>query len=245
MRQLIYRVYIAIFAKKRFVRFNRFVVTLGLKGLGINNYESNKRSGEYFFIKKWIKNKFTNPIIFDIGANIGNYSTLINYDSQVYAFEPVPSTFKKLEKKLADKHNFKTFNFGFSNNNGSVEIFDGSRDGSSQATLFKERWANETSYTTEIEVKTLDEFCLTQGIERIDLLKIDTEGNEYNILLGARSMLSENKISVIHFEYGLYPVYTKKILKDFMELLPNFEFYRLLPNSLLKIKYDRPEFDEL
>ena len=55
---------------------------------------------------------------------------------------------------------------------------------------------------TEINVQTqtLDDFCLDEKIENIDVLKMDTEGNELNILKGATKLLSENKINVIYTE---------------------------------------------
>ena len=54
----------------------------------------------------------------------------------------------------------------------------------------------------EIEVKTqtIDNFCLQNKIDYIHILKLDTEGNEFNILKGAENLLSENKIKLIYTE---------------------------------------------
>ena len=54
----------------------------------------------------------------------------------------------------------------------------------------------------EIDVKTqtLDNFCLENKIDFIHLLKLDTEGNEFNILKGAKNLLSKNKVKVIYTE---------------------------------------------
>ena len=54
----------------------------------------------------------------------------------------------------------------------------------------------------EIEVQTqqIDNFCKLNNIERIDLLKLDTDGTEYEILLGAEKLLSEGKIGLIYTE---------------------------------------------
>ena len=51
-----------------------------------------------------------------------------------------------------------------------------------------------------VQTQTLDDFCLDEKIENIDVLKMDTEGNELNILKGAIRLLSENKINVIYTE---------------------------------------------
>ena len=48
-----------------------------------------------------------------------------------------------------------------------------------------------------VKTQTLDNFCLEKKISNIDVLKIDTEGNELNVLKGAKRLLSENKINLI------------------------------------------------
>ena len=61
---------------------------------------------------------------------------------------------------------------------------------------------NKIKDFTEISVKTktLDTFCKENNISHIDLLKIDAEGNEENILLGAKELLKENKYHSIYVE---------------------------------------------
>ena len=51
-----------------------------------------------------------------------------------------------------------------------------------------------------VQTKTLDDFCLSENINNIDILKIDTEGNELNVLKGAERLLSKNKIMLIYVE---------------------------------------------
>jgi len=51
-----------------------------------------------------------------------------------------------------------------------------------------------------VQTQTLDNFCLNAKIENIDVLKIDTEGNELNVLKGAKRLLSENRINIIYTE---------------------------------------------
>ena len=43
-----------------------------------------------------------------------------------------------------------------------------------------------------VHTQTLDNFCLEEKINNIDVLKIDTEGNELNVLKGAKKLLLEN-----------------------------------------------------
>ena len=50
----------------------------------------------------------------------------------------------------------------------------------------------------DVQTQSIDNFCLKNNINCIDLLKLDTEGNEFNVLKGAEKFLSENKIKVIY-----------------------------------------------
>ncbi|MBK8024283.1 MAG: FkbM family methyltransferase [Chloroflexi bacterium] len=54
----------------------------------------------------------------------------------------------------------------------------------------------------QVKVDTLDDYCARNAVESIDYLKIDVEGYEMEVMLGAESLLSSGQIGLIHFEYG-------------------------------------------
>jgi len=56
--------------------------------------------------------------------------------------------------------------------------------------------------TEKIIATTIDSYCQKHGIDNIDLLKIDVEGAEYQVLIGARRMLQEKRIGCCIFEFG-------------------------------------------
>ena len=88
-----------------------------------------------------------------------------------------------------------------------------------------------------VNVNTLDSFCLENLVSHIDFLKIDTEGEELNVLKGASSLLKNKLISVIQFEYGGCYIDSETTLKEVYNLLVKhgFEIFRISPKGLIKI----------
>jgi hypothetical protein len=60
----------------------------------------------------------------------------------------------------------------------------------------------EESRRIGIQCTTLDTYCAQTNIERIDVLKIDTEGSDYKVLQGSRGMLRKHAIKFIYFEFN-------------------------------------------
>ena len=242
----IFNGYTKIFARPNFIKFNKFLFNLSLRGMGILNYKTNSSSGELHFLKYCIEGNNNLGIVFDIGANTGNYSKLVNEFNPmltVYSFEPNPKTFKELDKN-SKKHSFKPLNIGMSDKVGKMQLYDYvSRSGSSHASIYKEVFDHihkEKRLKYNIDVYTIDHFCKEKGIEQISLLKIDTEGHEFRVLQGAKKMLDEQRIHTIHFEFNEMNIFSRTFLSDFIKLLPGFSFFRMLPNGLTPIDNYRP-----
>lgn len=167
-----------------------------------------------------------NKVIFDVGCFRGNFTKNIikheskkNLQTKFFLFDPNPNAKNYLNFLLKEK-NIKYFNIALDNSNTKKKFtlnqyFEAS--GSSLVSLHKEdKLYNFTRKNfmkifqpfkkikdyVEVDVKTqtLDNFCLENKIDRIHLLKLDTEGNEFNILKGAENLLSNNKVKVIYTE---------------------------------------------
>ena len=240
-----------IFAKPWSIKLNTLLFNLSIRGLGILNYKSSYISGEESWLQKYLYD-INNPIVFDVGANIGKYSEYVfslMFYSNLYAFEPHPSNFRELQNKFkAIKNNkgmFTTINSGVGDAPGSLELYDRKeRDGSTHASLYQgviEDMHHANSVHHTVDVITLDEFCETNNINRIDLLKIDTEGNELKCLMGARRLLERNAIKAIQLEFNEMNIISHATFKDFWDLLEGFSFARLLPGgNLMPIKTYSP-----
>jgi hypothetical protein len=72
-------------------------------------------------------------------------------------------------------------------------------------------------------------------LQHISLLKIDTEGHEFEVLLGARNAIDRGSIEVVHLEFNEMNVISRIFCRDFFELLKDYSFYRMLPDGLLPL----------
>lgn len=233
-----------LITRRQFYRLNKIIYILSLRGLGMLNSQNYLISGEKYFLKIFLK-QFNKPVIFDVGSNQGTYAKMIKIkrqDADVYAFEPHPDTFKRL-RKIAHLFSFKAFNCAVSDKNSNGLLYDFMKDGSTHASLEKEvieKIHRRKTIASRIDIISLDYFTERQSISHINLLKMDTEGNELGVLLGCKKMLKENRIDVIQFEFGETNIPNRIFLIDFIELLPNYNFYRLIMNGLLPIEKYAP-----
>jgi FkbM family methyltransferase len=233
-----------IFTRKAFYKINKFLYLLSLKGMGIDNQFSLVHKGDRKLLNLLLLPKGKQTVL-DVGANVGNYAEEVlryNKDTELFAFEPHPKTFKQLTER-ASKVGFTPVNMGCADTIGKLNFYDyANNDGSEHATLlegvFTDLYHNQT-VVHEVEVTTLDQFIQDKNITLIHLLKIDTEGFEFKVFKGAEKSLEQNKIKAIHFEFNSMNIISKVFMKDFIKLLPQYSFYRVLPDGLLKIEHEK------
>ncbi|MEZ6131835.1 MAG: FkbM family methyltransferase [Planctomycetaceae bacterium] len=144
-------------------------------------------------------------LIFDVGANDGGTAASMRQTfpgATIYCFEPFRTTFDRLSKKFRRSHGIICEQMGFSDKAGNVAcvVHENSELNSVRAEL-NSRSSNQTPET--VKLSTIDEYCYQENIERISLLKTDTEGFDLHVLRGARSMLESGKIDVIVCEVGV------------------------------------------
>ena len=239
----IIKAYRRVFGRRAFYRLNRAMYFLSLHGIGIGNWETPELSGEKFFINRFVRHVKT-PTVIDVGANVGKYSEMIKSlapEATIYAFEPHPQTYKRL-KESADRLGYTAVNAACSAEIGTAALYDHgdgqSETGTEHASLIKdviESVHKDTSRAWNIEVTTVDRFLDDNAVEHIDLLKIDVEGGEMNVLLGAANSLNKQMIDTIHFEFTEANTVSRTFMKDFYSMLPNFDFYRMLPDGLVQM----------
>lgn len=142
--------------------------------------------------------KHTPPggVFIDVGANVGYFAALasrwVGATGCVVAFEPVPATLKNLESNLAlnNCENVRVFPNACSDKSGSALMIVGKQSGWSHIGVDGEG-------DIQVATITLDDFVEQNGLERMDVLKIDTEGADYKVLLGARRAIERYRPTVL------------------------------------------------
>jgi len=213
---------------------------------GISKWKNDSTSGELYLIKTFLPKHFKrdNLVLFDVGANVGNYTLKLQKyfpNSKIYAFEPNPKTFDLLVQSTQQFSNVFPEKVGLSDKNETSKIYSyASEEASEHASLYKDvisdlHHDNDIA-SFEIALEKLDDFCANNHIEKIDFLKIDTEGHELSVFNGAKKFIDNKLIEVIQFEFNEMNVISRTFLKDFYDIASkNYDFYRLDSRKLLSL----------
>ena len=198
-------------------------------------------------ILKYFNNK--DKTVFDVGCFKGDFTEnfikneqKLGIKSNFFLFDPNPNVKNYLEL-LLEKEKVQYFNLAFDNSNSNKKFYLNNwfePSGSSLISTMKDdnMWKLRKTFMQilqpfkkikgfseiDVQTQTLDNFCLSQKIENIDVLKIDTEGNEINVLKGAKKLLSENRIKLIYVEICDAKKTFKEKEKSVIDLLNDYNF---------------------
>jgi len=245
MKKTLIEIYKLFFLRPGARKFNQFVLQCAAHGLGILNYRDMRDSGEEYLLAKYLPRALSpegNHTLFDVGANVGSYSRALraNFPSaSIHAFEPHPLTFSKLVEESKDSR-LNCVNMGLSDEPAESVIYEKAEGGSStHNSLYRDVFKKNTSEgkinSKKIILTSIDEYAKANGIDQIDLLKVDTEGHEFSILKGAKRMLQEKRIRIIQLEFNEMNLYSHTTMRDIRDMLPSFDFYRLSPRGLIAL----------
>lgn len=154
----------------------------------------------------------TGDKVVDVGANIGYFSLLasrlVGEDGYVYCFEPCSENVDKLREniKLNCVDNISIRQVAASNKNGEADFYLSASEDARHSLI----QTDEHSYIERVKTVMLDSVLLDK---KVDFLKIDTEGNDFQVLQGAKSVINANQNIKILFE-----VYGEVLKKQNIEL---------------------------
>ena len=172
--------------------------------------------------------------IFDVGANVGDWS-IGAYEKlkpkKIFTFEPIPYTFELLTKNIENLEIISQ-KIALSDFKGELEMnFSIERSYLSSSIPN----ADDNSFKKTIcQVDKGDNFCKIFNVDKIDFLKIDTEGNDFKVLKGFEEKIHGGKIRLVQFEYGPFSIVSKDLLKDFYDFFTQYGYVigKIYPNHI-------------
>jgi FkbM family methyltransferase len=222
-----------------------FVISIELK----NNikYKLRGRFADKTVLKEvWLKNIYNQfgvkvedgDLVIDIGAHIGIFSTYAaekNKSGKIFSFEPFKDNFNRLKfhKNLNNKSNIKELNLGVAGENGKKSFYVNSKNSGGHSLI------KNIDRKKEVEIETirLSDFCKKEKIKKIDFLKIDSEGAEFEIFQKDHSFLNIVKKIIIE----CHPVKGESVF-SILSILKKYNFTihnenEILSNNKLNMIY--------
>lgn len=152
----------------------------------------------------WMKLSQEASVVMDIGANTGVYSLIsraLNSSAKVYGFEPVTRVKEKYQGNVnlnGWQDSIMVSEVALSSADGKAMIYDSMEEHVYSVTVSKDLSLDGVE-TTEVEIRTqrLDTFIETNGVDRIDLMKIDVETHEPEVLEGMGKYLERFRPSIL------------------------------------------------
>lgn len=198
-----YRIYISIYlniADSLTVRVNNTTATFRIS----TRDEYNRVNGvmdEKNVIEDLLSKLQPDDIVYDIGANIGLYTCLIESsitDSRVFAFEPHPATAARLEENIAlNGLDAVVYQYALSNTRGEAELLpDNGGLGSGEHTLVSKSTNDTINVRTTLGDNLIDE----EKLPKPNVLKIDVEGQELDAIRGLKQTLSDSECRLVYCE---------------------------------------------
>lgn len=186
-------------------------------------------NSEEMVIKTFIKHE---SVIFDVGANVGLWSDCVlkHINSpRLYLFEPIPKLFDDLQVKYKDNYSVILTNCAMNKENSIINMYY-CKNNSGLSSAFNRKCLkenNKNEYPEKISCRavSIDYFCNSNEIDKINFVKIDTEGLELFVLQGMNEMLSKRSIGCIQFEYGGTYIDAGITLENVFNLLTGFGYF--------------------
>jgi FkbM family methyltransferase len=212
------------------------LLTLGIRAayalMGVGTAGRTALSGEAVSVKRLRPG----AVIFDVGANVGQFATLAQTvpNCKLYCFEPGKHTFAALSENI---HRATLFSLALAAEPGTLTLhYD--HAGSGLASLTKRRLDHHGigfEGSEQVDVETMDRMCAQLGVTSIDLLKIDVEGHELDVLRGAKDMLAKRAIGSVQFEFGGCNIDTRTFFQDFYYFFKDagMVIHRITPSGYL------------
>lgn len=207
MKTLIYKIIELFYPSGKISQVSGFGIRLPFRFR--NYYEADYEIEHINFFKQHIKQ---NSIVLDIGAQLGLmskvFSDLTGASGKVFAFEPAPNTYEILCKTIEMNmmgHIATPVQKAVSDKKGMTKFYISKMvlDPANSLVDYKRK---HNFQGIDVAVISVDDFVSEQSLPKVDFIKIDAEGAEYQVLQGAQKTMQKYR-PVIHL--ALHPAALK------------------------------------
>lgn len=181
-------------------------------------------NGEAFLQAVVLKHARAGGLVLDVGANIGKWTESLletagelGVSPPVHCFEACSATLQTLRAAIGPRPGVEFHHAALSSHSGTLELHVVGDDVGINS-LYAPR-ANAVRRTEKVVALTVDQF-LADRDANVALLKIDTEGHDAEVLIGAKQSLQAGRIAVVQFEYNHRWIDARHYLRDVFDMLP-------------------------
>lgn len=164
---------------------------------------------QYEYLKNILSDVHT---VFDVGSKEG--ADVVQFlrifpQAHIWAFDCATPAIQSLQERFGNEERVTIVDQAITDRYGAMSFHYCTRSGSNSIYPITNAYAQEVQGLNMVTVQsiTLDDFTNEQGIEQIDLLKIDVEGADYLVLRGCERLFNENRIRAVFCELLFYPYY--------------------------------------
>jgi FkbM family methyltransferase len=180
------------------------------------------------------------PVVVDVGFHDGTSTRellAIRPDATVYGFDPSRFAKESYKSRFGADRRVHFQNVALAGAPGRMTLYDYGNMCNSLAT--RRELPNDVPTTYEVSVTTLDEFCASNPVGRIGLLKVDAEGYDLDVLQGAQGLLDKQHIDIFMFEFASGWAGTKRYLWEAVEYLSArpYHLFHLCNGFLRPMRY--------
>lgn len=152
-------------------------------------------------LRYWLQRKPANGVVLDVGANVGKYAIDFSrhLHRDVFAFEPVASTFAHLKANTRFFQNIHAIHSAVGAEVGTADIAINPTSSLVSSLRPNSTW-HSAALTEKVPVTTIDTFLASGGRPHVAVLKVDVEGFEKEVLTGARETLAAQMVDFLVLE---------------------------------------------
>ena len=186
----------------RFTKINKLLVIILYLFRDKDYYENSFRD-------KMLENIKKDDCLWDVGANVGLYTKLfsscLNNNSTIYAFEPSKENLVRLNSNLKEYKNVKIVPFGLNKKNEKVQMMQSADEFGASSQII----TNDLNYIDDSKLFTINTYSGDYLVKEKNFIppnfiKLDVEGYEYDVITGLINQLKSKDLRVIcielHFE---------------------------------------------